>query len=227
MNDGDSRTLRILLVDDQDMVRDALRSLVESTLDYEVAGAASASEAVSIVERQEIDLVLLDVKMPDVDGIETLRRLRRIAPELPIVMLSSYDELRDVRDALDEGARGYIIKGATSHQLKEAIDVALSGNGVYVHPLVAEHMLPGRRGPSPREVLSEREIVVLACLCEGATNDQIARTLSVSLKTVKSQLSSVFRKLGVSNRTEAVAKALREGLVAEPRSRRGSEHHSS
>jgi len=194
------------------MIREALRALLEAVMPCEVFEAASGLEACSVIGARRLDLVLLDVRMPGMDGIEALRRIKTIAPMLPVLMLSTYDADEDVRHSLDEGARGYIVKGATSHQLRQAVDTALSGDGIYVHPVVAEHMLQaGRRGGG--EGLSERERAVLARLRAGATNDQIAATLSLSRKTVKSHLSAIFRKLGVANRTEAVAKALNEGIL--------------
>ena len=208
--------LRVLLVDDQEMIREAIGSLLESLFGLKVIKAASADEACAVVASNAADVVLLDKRMPDVDGLEVLRTLRQLAPALPVIMLSSYDDLVDVRNALAQGARGYIIKAASPDELKRAIDIACSGTGVYVHPLVAQQLAQTRRVLLPREALSERELIVLAQLCEGATNEQIADVLSVGVKTIKTQLTSVFRKLGVANRTEAVVHAIRDGIVSLP-----------
>ena len=205
---------RILLVDDERMIRDAIAMLLETAFGFEVRRVSSAREALSLIVTESFDVVLLDVRMPDVDGIEALRLIRKERSSLPVVMLSSYDALEDVRESLDAGANGYVLKGAAAEQLSEAIRVATSGEGVYIHPLVAENMLvaPGR----PRvhvEPLTARELEVLGALIGGATNEQLSRSLFLSQKTIKSHLSAIFRKLGASNRTEAVSKAIREGLV--------------
>ena len=214
-------SVRVLIVDDQHMIREAIRSLLEAAFDFEVIEADSSDQALSVLATMTPDVVLLDVAMPGVGGIEGLHEIRKVAPDVPVVMLSSYDNMADVRESLDAGASGYIVKSATSHQLKEAIDGALSGEGVYLHPLVTKHMLVSQAGAHGAR-LSERELIVLAALSDGATNDQIAAALLVSKKTVKSQLSSVFRKLGVANRTEAIATAIREGIL--PSSRHAVPH---
>lgn len=202
----------VLLADDQHVVRGALRLLLENAFGFEVVEAATGEGAVARALSENLDLALLDVQMPGMDGITALRRIRESKPDLPVVMLSGYEELSYASDALDAGANGYVLKGATAAQLKEAIDAALDGQGTYVHPSIARGLLarPARiEGPT----LTEREREVLGRLVRGATNEEIAALLFVSEKTVKSHLSSVFRKLGVSNRTQAVAKAMREGLV--------------
>lgn len=207
--------LRVLLVDDERMIRDAIALLLESAFGLDVRQVASAREALSAIGTESFDVVLLDVRMPDVDGIEALQLIRKIKPSLPVVMLSSYDNFEVVRATLDAGASGYVVKGAAALQLREAIDVAVSGGGVYIHPLVAERMFgrPGRAGVFV-DHLTERELEVLHALVEGSTNEEIACALSVSQKTIKSHLSAIFRKLGASNRTEAVSKAIRGGLIA-------------
>jgi two-component system NarL family response regulator len=188
--------------------------LLETAFDFEVREATSARQALEAIRSQPVDIVLLDILMPEMDGVEALRRMREDNPSLPVVMLSSYDDVTDVRETLEIGASGYVLKAAAAEQLKEAIDTALSGRGVYVHPLVAAHLLSvDAQAKRQANRLSERELEVLSQLVEGATNAQIAGTLSVSLKTVKSHMSSIFRKLDASNRTEAVSKAIREGIV--------------
>lgn len=210
---GTSRT--ILLVDDHDVVRQGLRLLIETRLGYAVVEAASADEALTVVARDPIDLVLLDARMPEHDGIWALRRLREVRPELPVLVLSTYDTEDYVDMALDAGASGYVLKEATTSQLGEALETAFSQKGVYLYPAVAQRVLARSRrtATASEDALSEREIEVLRLLSDGATNDEIAGRLFLSEKTVKSHLSSIFRKLAVTNRTQAAAKAIRDRLV--------------
>jgi DNA-binding NarL/FixJ family response regulator len=203
----------VLLVDDHELFRSAVRLLLESSLGHLVFEAASAIDAVDIVESERIDVVLLDVRMPDHDGLWALARIREMAPDLPVLMLSHFDDGEYVHSALEEGAAGYVVKGASVHQLSEAIETALSGRGMYVHPVAAEHLLGHNHAPS-HERLTEREVDVLRFVVEGATNEEIAARLFVTEKTVKTHLSAIFRKLGVTNRTQAATKAVREGLAA-------------
>jgi DNA-binding NarL/FixJ family response regulator len=205
----------ILLVDDHDVVRQGLRLLIETRLEYAVVEAASADEALAVVEGERVDLVLLDARMPEHDGIWALRRLREAHPEIPVLVLSTYDTEDYVENALDAGASGYVLKEATTAQLGEAIETALSNKGVYLYPAVAQRVLArNRRGSQGSEdALSDRELDVLRLLSEGATNEEIAGRLFLSEKTVKSHLSSIFRKLEVTNRTQAAARAIRDRMV--------------
>ncbi|MEA2499743.1 MAG: two-component system, NarL family, response regulator LiaR [Actinomycetota bacterium] len=204
----------VLLVDDHPVVREGLRLLLETVLKMKVIEASSGPEALSYATGEKIDVVLLDARMPDHDGIWTLKQLREAHPQVPVLMLSTYDTEEYVDQALASGASGYLLKESTSKQLFEAIDTALSGRGVYLHPSVAQRVLARGRG-EPREAsgLSERELDVLKLLARGSTNDEIAEALFISEKTVKSHLSSIFRKLRVTNRTQAASKAIREKLV--------------
>lgn len=206
-----------LLVDDHTVVREGLRLLLENLMGMRVIEASSGAEALSVVSSDSVDVVLLDARMPDQDGIWTLNRIRDAKPEIPVLMLSTYDTEEYVDQALSGGASGYVLKEASSQQLSEAIDTALSGRGIYLHPEVAMRVL-SRGTPAERESqgLSERELEVLEFLAGGSTNEEIASALYLSEKTVKSHLSSIFRKLRVTNRTQAASKAIRERLVKLP-----------
>lgn len=204
----------VLLVDDHAVVREGLRLLLETLLRMRVIEASSGPEALSVLGSDHVDVVLLDARMPEHDGIWTLGKIRESHPSLPVLILSTYDTEDYVDGSLAAGAAGYVLKEASSQQLTEAIDTALSGRGIYLHPEVARRVL-SRGAPTERDSqgLSDRELEVLGFLARGATNEEIASALFLSEKTVKSHLSSIFRKLRVTNRTQAASKAIRERLV--------------
>jgi DNA-binding NarL/FixJ family response regulator len=207
----------VLLVDDHSVVREGIRLLLETLLKMRVVEASSGPEALSVLGSETVDVVLLDARMPEHDGIWTLNKIREGYPDLPVLMLSTYDTEEYVDQSLAAGAAGYLLKEASSQQLAEAIETALSGKGVYLHPAVAQRVLARGRGEEKDgSGLSERELEVLQLLAKGSTNDEIATALFLSEKTVKSHLSSIFRKLRVSNRTQAASKAIRERLVKLP-----------
>jgi DNA-binding NarL/FixJ family response regulator len=204
--------LSVLIVDDQALMRSALRLLLETSLGHRVVEAASADEALEAVTYGSFDVVLLDVRMPGHDGLWTLGEIHRLRPGLPIVMLSYFADRLCVRKALDAGAAGYLVKGAEVYQVMDSISTAIAGTGVYLHPLAAACVVSG---PSDGafDQLTVRERDVLRLLVEGATNDEIARRLFITEKTVKTHISGVFRKLGVTNRTQAATKALKERIL--------------
>lgn len=213
--DGEGRaTPAVLLVDDHEVVRQGLRLLLESVLGFTVREAGDAVRALASIEEDRPDVVLLDARMPERDGIWTLKAIRAEHTDLPVIMLSTYDSEEYVEPALEHGAVGYLLKDASADQLREAIETATDGAGTYLHPAVAQRLF-ARRGEhtGPGGPLSERELDILRLLVEGARNEEIAQQLHLAEATVKSHLTSVFRKLGVSNRTQAVAKALHDGIV--------------
>jgi DNA-binding NarL/FixJ family response regulator len=203
---------RVLVVDDHELMRAGLRLLVESCLGHAVTEASSAGEALEIVRDDPPDVVFLDVRMPGLDGLWLLDRLRDEHPQVPVLMLSTLDEGEHIQSALTRGAAGYVLKEASVQQVSEAIETAIEGRGVYLHPVAAQRLLDARRNKSI-EQLTERERDVLTMLVKGAKNEEIANSLFVTEKTVKTHLSAIFRKLGVSNRTQAATRAIREGLA--------------
>lgn len=204
------RGLALLLVDDHELMRSGLAMLLEECLGHRVIETGSGEEAISLMQSKSVDLVLLDVRMPEQDGLWTLEQMRARRPDLPILMLSAYADEASIAESLERGAAGYLLKEAAVAQVAEAIETAIGRHGVYLHPVAAERMV-GRRRVGGRQELTERELDVLRLLVDGATNEEIARRLSVTQKTVKTHLSGVFRKLGVSNRTQAATKAILEG----------------
>lgn len=210
---GDNGAVKVLLVDDHEVVRKGLRLLLETTLGYQVSEASGALPAMASIAEDPPDIVLLDARMPEQDGIWTLQRIRQDHGELPVIMLSTYDTSDYVDGALEHGADGYLLKDASSEQLREAVETAIGRRGLYLHPQVAQRLVGRQARHNENLSLSDRERAVLEALVGGAGTDQIAAQLHMAPTTVKTHLSSIFRKLGVANRTQAVAKALREGLL--------------
>lgn len=211
---ADTEQLKVLLADDHDVVRKGLRLLLETHFPFDVVEVSTAPDAVAYARDGGVDLAFLDVRFPEKDGLWALAEIRKERPDLPVLMLSTFGDDDYVHRAVESGAQGYVLKEATTHQLREAVDTALDGKGLYLHPSVAQRFLLRRRSEERYgDALTDRERQVLQLVAEGATNDTIADTLYVSEKTVKSHLSSIFRKLEVSNRTQAASKALREGIV--------------
>lgn len=214
----DTEQLKVLLADDHDVVRKGLRLLLETHFPFDVVEVSTAPDAVAYARAGDVDLVFLDVRFPEKDGLWALAEIRKERPDLPVLMLSTFGDDDYVHRAVESGAQGYVLKEATTHQLREAVDTALDGKGLYLHPSVAQRFLLRRRSEERYgDALTDRERQVLQLVAEGATNETIADTLYVSEKTVKSHLSSIFRKLEVTNRTQAASKALREGIVTHRR----------
>lgn len=217
--------MRILIVDDHALVRRGMNYVVkEGFPDADVVEAESSAAALEALKGgPKVDLALVDVRMPDLDGLELLRAIKAEWADLPVVMLSTYDNAPYVKRALADGASGYLLKDATPEDLSQAINVALSGSGNVLSPRVIqnlfedqEHGSDGRsgsgRGSRNEYSLTQREQDILALLAEGRSNRDIAQKLFLSEKTVKAHLAAVFRKLGVTNRTQAAMMAVQMGV---------------
>jgi DNA-binding NarL/FixJ family response regulator len=197
----------------------------ECFTEADVVETASADEAISTMESDSVDLALVDVRMPDTDGLDLLHTLRTRWPNMPVIMLTTFDHANYVRRALAEGAAGYLLKDATPDDLEQAIKVAMSGGGNVLSPRVIQNLFesmddgtaddsqPHRR---PASALTQRETDILALLSEGRSNRDISRALYLSEKTVKAHLAAIFRKLGVSNRTQAAMAAVAMGIGQSP-----------
>lgn len=203
----------MLLVDDHDVVRLGLRFLLEARLGFEVVDCGFAAEAVARAQSEAFDLVMLDHRLDGTDSLWVLEQLRQRCPTVPVLMISTYVGAEQIRAAMQLGVSGYLPKEASPEQLEEAIDVALGGRGLYLHPVAAAAMrsLPVQSDVGGR--LSDLELDVLRMVATGSTNDSIAAALHCTVKTVKTRLTSILRILGLRNRTEAAAWALRTGLV--------------
>src|SRR5262245_32155503 len=218
--------MKILIVDDHALVRRGMNYVVkEGFPDAEVAEAESAAAALVILRAEKIDLALVDVRMPDLDGLELLRTVKAEWPEIPVIMLSTYENAPYVKRALADGASGYLLKDATPEDLSQAINVALSGSGNVLSPRVIQNLFEdqeasvgsnGHGGRRNEYSLTQREHDILALLAEGRSNREIAQRLYLSEKTVKAHLAAIFRKLGVTNRTQAAMMAVQMGVGPVP-----------
>jgi two-component system, NarL family, response regulator LiaR len=207
-------TIRILLVDDHSVVRQGLRMFLAIDPAFEVVGEASnGSEALDLVATLKPDVVLMDLIMPVMDGVEATRLIRRQYPETEVIALTSVLEDNAVIGAVKAGAIGYLLKDTGADELLKAIRAASAGQ-VQLSPAVAERLMREIRTPESPEKLTERETDVLRCLAEGKANKEIARELQVSETTVKSHVSNILTKLGVPSRTQAALYAVRIGLVS-------------
>jgi DNA-binding NarL/FixJ family response regulator len=214
--------VRILIVDDHALVRRGMGHVVRECFpDAEVVEAANAADALEAMEASAVDVALVDVRMPDADGLELLHEMKRRWPDVPVIMLTSFDHAHYVRRALAEGAAGYMLKDATPEDLQQAIKVALSGGGNVLSPRVIQNLFEsidggvgenGEPGHRPATALTQRETDILALLAEGKSNRDISRALYLSEKTVKAHLAAIFRKLGVTNRTQAAMAAVSMGI---------------
>jgi DNA-binding NarL/FixJ family response regulator len=204
--------IRVVIADDHAVVRAGLTQLLATFDEVELVGAAAdGAEAVALCAERDADVVLMDLEMPVLDGIEATRRIRDARPEVAVVVLTSFSDRDRILRALDAGAAGYLLKDAEPAELARAIEAAARGEAP-LDPKAARALLSARRTPSPAEGLSERELEVLAMVAEGLPNKLIARDLAISEKTVKAHLTSVYRQIGVTDRTQAALWAQRHGI---------------
>lgn len=208
--------LRVLVVDDHLVVREGLRLILDSGDDFEVVGEASdGAGAVRQAEALRPDVVLMDLRMPGMDGLEAIERIRARDPDAAIVVLTTFNEAELVQRALRAGARGYLLKDAPREKLLEAVRAAAKGEVLLTPEVMAQAFeAPAPRQPPPAAAgLSDREIAVLRAVARGERNKEIADRLGIGERTVKAHLTSVFNKLGVDTRAAAVSAAIRHGLL--------------
>ncbi len=205
--------IRLLVVDDHPVVRAGIVGMVASQDDFEIVGEAeNGAEAIEKASSLTPDVVLLDLRMPVMDGVEVIERLARGHPDVRVLVLTTYDADADILRAVEAGATGYLLKDAARETLFEAVRAAARGESVLA-PTVAARLMGRIRAPA-EEALSILEIEVLTLVAGGASNKQAAKALHISVATVKSHLIHIFEKLGVSDRTSAVTTALERGIIS-------------
>lgn len=203
--------IRILLVDDHPVIRAGLRAMLDQQPDLEVvAEAADGQSAVTQARTSEPDVVLMDIQMPGVDGIEATRQIAALEPAPKVLILTTYDTDGDILPAIENGATGYLLKDTPPDDLYHAIRQAAAGETVLA-PTIASRLVTRMRQPD--QTLSAREIQLLQFLAEGLSNKEIGTSLYISEATVKTHLVHIFQKLGVDTRTAAVTTAIDQGLI--------------
>jgi DNA-binding NarL/FixJ family response regulator len=208
-----SKIIRILLADDHPVVRDGLAAMLATQPDFEVVGeAGTGAEALAEAARLRPDVVLMDLQMPELDGIEAIRRLRATDPSVQVVVLTAFDTDERIVGSLQAGAQGYLLKGAPRAEIFAAIRTVSAG-GALIPPVVASKLLRQVREAESPDALTARETEVLSLVAAGLANKEIAARLSISERTVKFHVSAVLSKLGAKNRTQAVRLARERGVV--------------
>lgn len=207
--------IRILLADDHPVVREGLRGMLSTEPGLEVVGeAGSGPQAEALSASLRPDIVLMDLRMPDGDGVAATEQILARLPGVRVVVLTTYESDRDILRAIEAGACGYLLKDASGAELAEAVRAAARGETVLA-PSVASTLVRQVRSPAPAP-LSAREMQVLQLVARGLTNADIGRALFISEATVKTHLLRTFAKLGVADRTAAVTKAMSHGMLGEP-----------
>ena len=207
-------TMTILIVDDHPVFRFGLRTLIEAESDMQIVGEATdGAEALALAASQKPDVVLMDIKLPDINGIEVTRRIRVLQPESRVLVISMLDDTT-VFNAVKAGACGYVLKGANGEETLRAIRAAASGEAIFSSEIAQQVMQYFTTPPATIAFpeLTEREREILALLAQGLTNSAIAERLSLSTKTVRNRVSDIFSKLHVSDRAAAIIKARNAGL---------------
>lgn len=212
--------IKIMLAEDHVLVREGTKEMLDREEDMEVvAEAGDGEEAVRLVSEEDLDIVIMDIALPKLNGIEATKQIKEISPGTAVLVLTAYDDDEYVFALLEAGAAGYLLKDVSTDELVEAIRAVQAGESM-LHPAIARkvvnrfsrHVEEGEEAPF--EELTEREIEVLQLAGRGITNREIADSLSISHRTVQAHLSHIFNKLGVGSRTEAVVYALRKSLLS-------------
>jgi two-component system, NarL family, response regulator LiaR len=207
-------TIRVVIADDHNVVRKGIRDLLSDEGDIVVVGEArTGHEALDLALALKPDVVVMDIAMPELSGVEATRQIRTSAPEVRILVLTSYADDPYIYGLLDAGATGYILKTAESHEIVRAVRATAAGQSA-LDPAVAPRLIARLTQPSHHgDVLTERELDVLRLVARGQTNKQIGSELAISDRTVQNHLANIYAKLGVASRTEAVTAALQRELI--------------
>ena len=223
MNNSGPKRLRILLVDDQSLFREALRTLLSLQPDFEiVAEAENGERALALAKAHKPDVILMDLRMPVMGGVEATRRIMAAMPAARVVVLTTFEEDEEIFEALRAGALGYLLKACSADKLNESVRAAAKGTSVLEPAVTARVMaelnrLSSREGRKPAQALadplSERELGVLRLLADGCSNKEIGSHLNITEGTVKNHMTNVLGKLGVLDRTQAALRAREMGLM--------------
>jgi NarL family two-component system response regulator LiaR len=216
----EDKKISIVIADDHTMLREAMRSAFAQYPDLEVrAEASDGREAVAKSVELKPDIVIMDIVMPELSGIEATKEIRRVSPTTAVLILTAYDDDRYVIGLLEAGAAGYLLKSSPGRVLVDAIRTVHAGESV-LHPAIIAKIMKYRSGQQPEaaahkgeDKLSVREMEVLRLAARGMSNKDIASDLFLSVRTIKAHLGSIFNKLGVASRTEAIVKGVREGWI--------------
>jgi len=216
----ENETISVVIADDHTLVREGTKQMLEGQSGIEIVGEASDGEqAIRLAATLKPDVILMDIAMPGVNGIEATRRIKQEWPRISVLVLTAYDDDQYIDALLDAGAAGYLLKNVSAEELARSVRAVAEGESV-LHPDVASKVfkrLTSRERPESEEgltdALTERESTVLRIAAKGLSNKMIAKELSLSDRTVQVHLSNIFGKLGVASRTEAVITALRRGLL--------------
>ena len=213
-------SIKILLAEDHAVVRESIHESLSREPEFNVVGEASdGEEAVRLAQKLVPDVILMDISMPVLNGIEATRQIKLFQPSVAILILTAYDDEQYVFSVLSAGAAGYLLKDVGMQELVEAIKTVYKGDSV-LHPTIAKKVLQqirslkdGSPREQPHDVLSDREAHVLKLAASGLSNNAIAQELHLSVSTIQSHLRSIFNKLGVGSRTEAMIQAMKKGLL--------------
>jgi DNA-binding NarL/FixJ family response regulator len=208
--------LRVLIADDHPVFRNGMRALIASLPEMTVVGeATSGAEAIALAEAEQPDVILMDLQMPEVGGIEATRRILNTSPHIRILVVTMFEDDESVFAALRAGARGYILKGAKPQEIVQAIAAVAKGAAIF-SPTIAQRVLDFFAAPRPAAPilpeLTDREREILTLIVQGHTNQAIANRLVLSLKTVQNHVSNIFSKLQVVDRTQAILRGREAGL---------------
>lgn len=208
--------IRMIIVDDHEMVRMGISSYLSTEEEFEIlAEGTNGVEAVALAEQHQPDVILMDLLMPEMDGIEATRQIKKVSPNSKVIILTSFMDDKQVFPAIEAGAFSYLLKTSRANEIADAIRLAAQGEST-LEPAVATKLMNRMRNksmPLPHESLSERELEVLILLGEAKTNQEIADQLFIGIKTVKTHVSNILQKLGLEDRTQAAVYAHKFGLM--------------
>lgn len=209
--------IKILIVDDHPVVREGISAMLTREHDFKIVGEASNGlEALEKAHQLSPDIILMDLRMPEMDGVEAITRIKQAKPDIKFIILTTYSDDEYIFKGIAAGARAYLLKDAPRDELFKAVRAVYRGESL-IQPVVASKVLDklaelARKSPAS-ETLSEREIEVLKLMAKGVSNSNIAEELSITQSTVKTHITSIFQKLNVTTRTEAVTTALKRGII--------------